>query len=125
MHAKGRVQTAQATVRVCRNEPRRAKTKKAPRVAHDASPGHFSLKGVSVFALAYEQVGLGWLFYATRVPGLNRLLDAAYDVFAENRTFWTRGGFSVDELAAVYQEKKALEDKKKVAECEGSCPTVL
>ena len=39
--------------------------------------------------LALAAVGLGWLLAPTRWPGLRRLSDAAYRVFARNRLRWT------------------------------------
>jgi predicted DCC family thiol-disulfide oxidoreductase YuxK len=40
---------------------------------------------------AYEAVGLGWITAPTRWPGLRRLFDAAYDLFARNRVRWGDG----------------------------------
>lgn len=43
------------------------------------------IRGVEVFRLAYEAVGLGWVTAATRWPLLGRLADACYPVLARNR----------------------------------------
>lgn len=63
--------------------------------------------GVPVFQLAYQQVGLGWLFAVANVPVLRWTLDRAYDVFAAYRTKLTRGE-SVPALVEAYREKKQL-----------------
>lgn len=43
------------------------------------------VRGVEVFRLAYEAVGLGWVTAATRWPLLGRLADACYPVLARHR----------------------------------------
>ena len=43
------------------------------------------VRGVEVFRAAYAAVGLGWLWWPTRLPGLRALADAAYRVFAARR----------------------------------------
>jgi predicted DCC family thiol-disulfide oxidoreductase YuxK len=47
------------------------------------------VEGVEVFRQAYTAVGLGWLVAPTRWPGLRRLADLAYRIFARNRLRWT------------------------------------
>jgi predicted DCC family thiol-disulfide oxidoreductase YuxK len=49
------------------------------------------LKGVEVFRLAYEAVGLGWVSSAMRMPVLRPLADWAYPVLARNRHRIPRG----------------------------------
>jgi predicted DCC family thiol-disulfide oxidoreductase YuxK len=80
------------------------------------------LKGVEVFALAYQQVGLGWLFAITKWPGLEPLVQFGYEVFAKYRTALTRGS-SMDSLIEAYEEKKALEQEKKTAQDCETCKT--
>jgi predicted DCC family thiol-disulfide oxidoreductase YuxK len=56
---------------------------------HGVLPDGAVVEGVEVFRRAYAAVGLGWLLAWTRWPGLRRLADAAYRVFARNRLRWT------------------------------------
>lgn len=56
---------------------------------HGVLPDGRIVDGVEVFRRAYAAVGLGWLLAPTRWPGLRRLADAAYRVFARNRLRWT------------------------------------
>ena len=75
------------------------------------------IQGIPVFRLAYEHVGLGWLFRITQWPVMNTVFDFGYDVFAKYRTLLTRGT-KLDTLIQVYEEKKALEAKKRSDSCE-------
>jgi predicted DCC family thiol-disulfide oxidoreductase YuxK len=56
---------------------------------HAALPDGRVVEGMEVFRRAYRAVGLGWLLAPSRWPGLRRLFDAAYRVFARNRLRWT------------------------------------
>ena len=56
---------------------------------HGVAPDGRLIEGVEVFRRAYGAVGLGWLLAPTRWPGLRRLADWAYRVFARNRLRWT------------------------------------
>ena len=56
---------------------------------HARLPDGEWIEGMEVFRRAYGAVGLGWLLAPTRWPGLRRLADAAYRVFARNRLRWT------------------------------------
>ena len=56
---------------------------------HGVLPDGTVIEGVEVFRLAYAAVGLGWLMAPTRWPGLRRLADLAYRIFARNRLRWT------------------------------------
>ena len=47
------------------------------------------VEGMEVFRRAYAAVGLGWLLAPSAWPGLRRLFDAAYRLFARNRLRWT------------------------------------
>jgi predicted DCC family thiol-disulfide oxidoreductase YuxK len=80
------------------------------------------LKGVEVFALAYQQVGLGWLFAITKWPVFEPLVQVAYDIFAKYRTNVTRGS-SLDSLVQAYEEKKSLEQEKAAQDCDVACKT--
>ena len=79
------------------------------------------IQGVPVFRLAYEQVRLGWLFRITEWPIMNTVFDFGYDIFAKYRTLLTRGA-KLDTLIQAYEEKKALETKKRDDSCE-TCKT--
>jgi len=56
---------------------------------HGVLPDGTVIEGVEVFRRAYAAVGLGWLMAPTRWPGLRRLADLAYRIFARNRLRWT------------------------------------
>lgn len=69
------------------------------------------VSGVPVFAMAYQQVNLGWLFSVTKIPGIKAIADWAYSMFAKCRTTVTRGK-SLDTLIEVYREKQNWEQLK-------------
>jgi predicted DCC family thiol-disulfide oxidoreductase YuxK len=56
---------------------------------HGVLPNGAVVEGMEVLRLAYAAVGLGWLMAPTRWPGLRRLADQAYRIFARNRLRWT------------------------------------
>jgi predicted DCC family thiol-disulfide oxidoreductase YuxK len=56
---------------------------------HGVLPDGSVVEGVEVFRRAYAAVGMGWLVAPTRWPGLRRLADLAYRIFARNRLRWT------------------------------------
>ncbi|TFG95331.1 MAG: DUF393 domain-containing protein [Myxococcales bacterium] len=56
---------------------------------HGVLPDGTLVEGVEVFRQAYAAVGLGWLVAPTRWPGIRRLADLAYRIFARNRLRWT------------------------------------
>ena len=56
---------------------------------HAVLPNGAIVEGVEVFRQAYAAVGLGWLVAPTRWPGLRRLADLLYRIFARNRLRWT------------------------------------
>ncbi len=43
------------------------------------------ITGVEVFRRLYTAVGYGWLVLPTRLPGVSRIFDILYSVFAKNR----------------------------------------
>lgn len=77
------------------------------------------VQGVPVFRLAYEQVGLGWLFTITQWPIMKSLFDFGYSVFAKYRTIVTRGT-RLDNLVQAYEEKKTLDATQQADDC-SSC----
>jgi predicted DCC family thiol-disulfide oxidoreductase YuxK len=44
-----------------------------------------TVRGVAVFQLAYEGVGLGWVTALTKWPGIRSLADWAYPILVRNR----------------------------------------
>jgi predicted DCC family thiol-disulfide oxidoreductase YuxK len=56
---------------------------------HGKLPNGETIEGLEVIRRAYSAVGLGWLLAPTGWPGLARLSDRAYRVFARNRLRWT------------------------------------
>jgi predicted DCC family thiol-disulfide oxidoreductase YuxK len=56
---------------------------------HGVLPDGTVIEGLEVFRRAYAAVGLGWVMAPTRWPGLRRLADMAYRIFARNRLRWT------------------------------------
>jgi len=75
------------------------------------------VKGVPVFSLAYNQVGLGWLFRVTTWPIVKQLVNVGYDLFAKYRTNITRGA-SIDTLVAQYEAKRALQKEMDGDDCQ-------
>lgn len=78
---------------------------------HGILPDGTVIKGVPVFDVAYQHVGLGWLFAASRVPVLKWVLDRLYDVFAKYRTMLTRQQ-TIPELVRAYQHKRNLQEQQ-------------
>ena len=68
-------------------------------------------KGIPVFELAYDTVGLGWIWKVNNVPIINRFLLWGYDLFAKNRTTITRGS-SLEELIRLHKTKKMIRQRK-------------
>jgi predicted DCC family thiol-disulfide oxidoreductase YuxK len=52
---------------------------------HGVLPDGTVVAGMEVFRRAYAAVGLGWLMAPTGWPGLRRLADLGYRIFARNR----------------------------------------
>ena len=84
---------------------------------HAVLPDGKVVSGVAVFALAYEQVKLGWLFKITTWPIVKNIVDVGYKVFAKYRTNLTRGA-SVETLVKEYEAKKALQMKLDNEDCD-------
>lgn len=77
------------------------------------------IQGVPVFRIAYEQVGLGWLFTITQWPLMKTIFDFGYRIFAKYRTLFTRGA-RLESLIEAYEQKKRLQEKQANDDCE-SC----
>lgn len=56
---------------------------------HGVLPDGTLIEGVEVFRRAYGAVGLGWLLAPTGWPGVGRLAELGYRIFARNRLRWT------------------------------------
>ncbi len=56
---------------------------------HARLPDGSFIDGVEVFRRLYQAVGFGALVTLSRAPGVSRLLDYAYERFADNRLKWT------------------------------------
>ena len=52
---------------------------------HGRLPDGTLVEGVEVFRRLYAAVGLSWLVWLTRAPGISHVLELGYRVFAENR----------------------------------------
>jgi len=74
------------------------------------------MKGVPVFAIAYEQVGLGWLFKISTWPVFKQIFEVGYNLFAKYRTNITRGA-GIEDLVREYEMKKAMQQKAKEEDC--------
>lgn len=75
------------------------------------------LTGVPAFALAYDKVGLGWLWGIYNVPGVKLVFNWGYDVFAKYRTRLTRGS-SLEELVELHlQKQRQLEEQDDCESC--------
>ena len=55
------------------------------KVIHAILPDGSTVKGVEVFRRVYDVIGLGWVYAATKLPGVGWLADTAYDMWAINR----------------------------------------
>ena len=75
------------------------------------------IKGVPVFAFAYEQVKLGWLFRITTWPVLKQIINVGYNIFAKYRTNLTRGA-SLGTLVKEYEAKKNIENQMNEIDCD-------
>lgn len=66
---------------------------------HGRMPDGTWIEGVEVFRQMYAAVGFGPLVALSRLPGLSRLLDLGYRLFARNRLRLT--GRCVDDVCAI------------------------
>ncbi len=64
------------------------------------------IKGVEVFRVAYEFVGLGWAVIFTRLPGISAVMDWGYGIFARNRVRWF--GRCTDDCSVTKPDKTDL-----------------
>lgn len=66
---------------------------------HGRLPDGTWIEGVEVFRQLYAAVGLGWVAWMMRLPGITWMLDWSYEVFAKNRLRWT--GRCIDESCSL------------------------
>lgn len=60
--------------------------------------------GVPVFRLAYEGVGLGWVYAITKLKGVGWVASKVYDFWAERRLAWT-GRADMDTIMDMRRDK--------------------
>lgn len=75
---------------------------------HAVLPDGTVVKNVEVFRRLYEQVGLGWVYAITKIPGLEAAANALYEVWAKYRLPIT----GRPDLAQVLAAKKTCADVK-------------
>jgi predicted DCC family thiol-disulfide oxidoreductase YuxK len=63
---------------------------------HAVLPDGSVVRSMEVFRRAYAAVGLGWVMAPTAWPGVRRLADLAYRVFARNRLRWTGRSYTCE-----------------------------
>lgn len=63
------------------------------------------IEGVEVFRLAYQAVGLGWVYGFTKIPGFLQLADFVYDLWAVRRLQWT-GRDSLEVVVRAREERR-------------------
>jgi predicted DCC family thiol-disulfide oxidoreductase YuxK len=52
---------------------------------HAVLPDGTVIKNVEVFRRVYEVLGIGWIYAITKLPGVNRLVDWLYEIWADRR----------------------------------------
>lgn len=72
---------------------------------HGVLPDGRIIDGVQVFREAYEAVGLGWVYYVTKIPGVLWFADKVYDIWADRRLQWTGRG-SLEAVLNARKEKR-------------------
>jgi predicted DCC family thiol-disulfide oxidoreductase YuxK len=80
---------------------------------HGVLPEGTVVEGLAVFRRVYAAVGLGWLMAPTRWPGLRRLAEWGYRIFARNRLRWT-GRASDCESGSCRVPPRAAVDRREI-----------
>ena len=75
------------------------------------------IEGVEVFRQIWSLLGLRWLMWTTRLPGISQGLDFAYQAFAKRRLSWT-GRACKNGACAVGDRSVDLEDPTALAKSE-------
>ncbi|GAB5369949.1 hypothetical protein AAMO2058_001450100 [Amorphochlora amoebiformis] len=76
---------------------------------HGILPDGTVVRDVEVFRLAYEAVGLGWVYAFTKVEPLRKAMDVIYGLWAKNRLLVTQR----PDLETILSEKKFCSDISK------------
>ena len=63
------------------------------------------IKGIDVLAYAYDLIGLGWIYYPTKIPLISDLLNSIYSQWAKYRLHIT-GRDSLNKLCTTKCKKK-------------------
>lgn len=69
---------------------------------HGVLPDGSTIQNVEVFRQIYAVLGMGWIYAATRWPGIGPLVDWAYGLWADQRLRLTGRG----DLAAVVAQRQ-------------------
>lgn len=78
------------------------------RVIHAVTREGEVVAGVEVFRQVYNAVGLGWVWAATRLPGLSWLADLLYQGWAGQRMRLT----GREDLETIFRRRRQLLQKK-------------
>lgn len=70
---------------------------------HAVLPDGTIVKNVEVFRRVYEVLGMGWVYAATRLPGLGAVADAVYGVWAD----WRLAMTGRPNLATIVRDRQA------------------
>lgn len=76
------------------------------------------IAGVEVFRQVYEAIGLGWVFWITKLPVIGALADAIYDIWAENRLRLTGRPELADVLRARAEALAMQADTAEEEDCD-------
>jgi predicted DCC family thiol-disulfide oxidoreductase YuxK len=67
------------------------------------------LSGVKAIRAAYAEVNLGWLYSFLQLPLAGKTADFVYDIWARERTSWTRG----EKLEDIFAQRRAQRGEEK------------
>jgi len=84
---------------------------------HAVLPDGKVIEGVDVFRHVYEEIGLGWVYAATKVPAVGAFANALYDIWAENRLRIT----GRPELAEIMKQRREALEELKAQDCTDTC----
>uniref|UniRef100_A0A7S3ECF4 Thiol-disulfide oxidoreductase DCC n=1 Tax=Rhodosorus marinus TaxID=101924 RepID=A0A7S3ECF4_9RHOD len=82
---------------------------------HAVLPDGKVITGIDVFVTVYEALGMGWVYAVTKIPGVGKIADSVYNMWADARLQLT-GRKDLAEL--VREREEALAE---VQDCETSC----
>lgn len=71
------------------------------------------LYGVQAIRAAYGEVKLGWLYSFLNLPLAGKAADFVYDIWAKERTFWTRG----ERLETIFAKRKVQRGEEDSSSC--------